>query len=338
MGFYLFVIGLLLIIMVFVDFFYTTLSGNGSGFLTKYFNNFLSKIILALNWKWLRKISGFLHVTATLNLWLIILLVSCFFMFSSNEPMIINSSTDEPASFGDRFYYTCYILSTVGIGDYVPATNFGQILTGFLSFSGFILLTTALAYVISVTGAVSDKRDLAIGISSMGDNPKDLYAYFTQEEKLSLLFEASPNMRELLHTFTHNYLSYPMIENYLTNNPTNSEGIQLVNLYEVLRIVFCQSKQNEQVKLLPLIRSFNYFMKIHMKNEKSNTDYEEKEVNELRIRYWTPILQKNGISVDVTNIRLQDIKLENIDSLLASSGWDWKDIYDFSDEKSSLYD
>ncbi len=338
MGFHLFVIGVIIIIAVFIDFFYTTLSGNGSGFLTKYFNNLISKIILGLNWKWLRKISGFLHVTATLNLWLILLLVGCFFVFSSNEPMVINSSTDEPASFGSRFYYTCYILSTVGIGDYVPDTSFGQIVTGLLSFSGFILLTTALAYVISITGAVSDKRDLAVAISSMGNNPKGLYNYFTQEEKLSLLFDASPDMRQLLHTFTHNYLSYPMIENYLTNNLTNSEGVQLVNLYEVLRIVFCQSEQNEQIKLLPLIRSFNYFMKIHMKNEKSHTDYEEKDVNELRVRYWTPILQKEGINLDVTDIQLQDIKLENIDSLLASSGWSWTDIYDFEDEKSGVYE
>ena len=338
MGFYLFPIGLLIAISVFIDFFYTTLSGNGSGFLTKYFNNFLSRIILGLNWKWLRKISGFLHVTATLNLWLILLIIGCFLMFSSNEQMIVNSSNDAAASFGDRFYYTCYILSTVGIGDYKPDTDFGQVVTGLLSFSGFILLTTALAYVISVIGSVGDKRNLAVAISAMGKNPKALYAYFTNEEKLQLLFEASPDLRELLHAFTHNYLAFPMIENYLTNKKNNSESIQLVNLYEVLRIVFCQAKQDEKVKLLPLIRSFGYFTEIHMQNEKKNTKHKEEDINKLRVKYWTPILSEKGMIIDVTNIQLEDIKVENVDSILASSGWDWTDIYDMNDEKSSLYD
>lgn len=331
-----FPIGLLLIIAIFIDFFYTTLSGNGSGFLTKKFNNLLSKIILGLNWKWLRKISGFIHVTATLNLWLILLLLGCLFIFSSNEPMVVNSTTNQPATFLDRFYYTCYILSTVGIGDYKPNTNFGQVVTGLLSFTGFILLTTALAYVISVTGAVSNKRNLAVTISSMGKNPKELYAYFTQEENFQLLFDVLPDMRELLSSFTHNYLSFPMIENYLTNKKTNSESLQIVNLYEVLRVIFCQADKNQKIKFLPLIRSLAYFMEIHMKNKKKNTKFKEDEINELRLKYWLPIFEKEQINV--TAIQLENIKLENMDSLLASSGWIWTDIYDSDDEKSRLYD
>ncbi len=53
--------------------------------------------------------------------------------------MVVNGTTGMPAYKTERFYYTAYVLSTLGIGDFVPGNDHSRVITGILSFSGFIL-------------------------------------------------------------------------------------------------------------------------------------------------------------------------------------------------------
>jgi len=84
-----------------------------------------------------------------------------FIIFTSGEEMVIHGTTSLPADKTERFYFTGYILSTLGVGDFVPGNDTSRVLVGILSFTGFILITTGLTYLLSIVQAVLKKKELA---------------------------------------------------------------------------------------------------------------------------------------------------------------------------------
>jgi hypothetical protein len=58
----------------------------------------------------------------------------------------------------NKIFYTGYTLSTLGLGDMEPEGNFWDILTAILSFTGLILISIAITYLIPVVSAEIAKR------------------------------------------------------------------------------------------------------------------------------------------------------------------------------------
>lgn len=108
------------------------------------------------------KLIGVFILLCTLILWLLLLWIGLCMMLMSEERSIVTSTKEETADVLDKVYYSGYVLSTMGNGDFKPADQFWQIVTSLFSFAGFVFITTTISYFVSVSSAIINKRTLSL--------------------------------------------------------------------------------------------------------------------------------------------------------------------------------
>jgi len=86
---------------------------------------------------------------------------------------LVNSSKI-PASAIEKLYYSGFVISTLGIGDFMASNDIWRIVTDVYSFTGLILLTMSVTYFIPVLSGVIKQRKLGINLSSLGSSPQEI--------------------------------------------------------------------------------------------------------------------------------------------------------------------
>lgn len=316
------IVGFLILAVIFFDFFHTTLSGRGFWYISAKINSILSKIILQSSSKRLFEFSGLIHVLVTALVWLLVLIAGTFLIFISSERMVVDSNTNIPADMTERFYYTCYVLSTLGVGDYKPGNDLSLVLTGLLSFSGFILLTTALTYLLSVVNSVLEKKKMALTISTMGDDLGSLYDYLQREQGAGL-GDIGGDLRQSVLRNSSNYLAFPIVDHFLTQKKERAAEVQLASLYEVLKVLQQEFSEGstQMAHINNNIKALEGYVGKGLEDP-DDFDFDYKKLRELR-KFW----QTRGQSCK------GDRDLDKLfNASLKSAGWSWEEVYD---EKAS---
>lgn len=319
MQIFLLILGTAILLLNFFDFFHTTLSGYGFGMISGRLNRALSQIILRDKSRFIYQYSGFTQVLVTTFNWLFLLILGSFIIFLSGEEMVVHSTTHVPAGIMERLYYTCYLVSTVGIGDFVPGNDISRFFTAILSFSGFVLLTMAMTYLLSVVNAVLDKKKMAFHIAGMGGNLDQLYHFFTIKEDAAVLTQKSDELREMIIQNSSSYVFFPIIQYFLTRKKSDSAEIQLARLHEILIVLQNDFKKDslEWEEIASLLNSIKLYLDMGLA-KKENFDFDPKEVYELR-RFWQKYDQTYSNN---------DQRDKNMHASLRSAGWTWADVYD----------
>lgn len=317
MGIFLVALGLVILIFTFFDFFHTTLSGRGYWYISAGVNDLLSRLILKNKNKRFFDYSGLIHVLATALTWLLLLTLGSFIINVSSDEMVINAETKRFATLGERFYYTCYLLSTLGIGDYIPGNSLSRILSGILSFSGFILLTTGLTYLLSVVNSVLNKKELALSISTLGADIEEMYVYFSMEEGESIKGKSNV-LRQAILQNSSNFLAFPIINHFMTRRRSRATEVQLATLYEVMMVLYSEfpegSIQRSEIKAI--LNAVETYLQLGLEDE-TDYDFDPDRLQEIRL-FW-PLRGKEYVS--------NPWKDRTINAALESSGWSWVDVY-----------
>lgn len=312
------ILGVGILILTFIDFFHTTLSGNGFWIITGRTNACLSKLILSNPSKILYKYSGVAHIILSVSVWLLMLLFGVFLIFSSGENMVVVSNTGAPATLLERFYYTCYTLSTLGLGDLEPGTAPSRFLTGILSFTGFILLTIAMTYLLNVISAVLQKKQLAYYISSLGQDLESLYCFCNGDKTFGNLQNNSTELRRLILQNVGSYGYFPIVHHFLSWNRNYSIEVQLASLYEVLLVLreLVEENTTEAFNIDSLLQAIAYYLEMGIQ-QKEEFEVDQQGLASLRERWGEmglPYRNENEMDLAVT-------------ASLKSAGWQWKDVY-----------
>lgn len=320
--------GILILVVTFMDFFHTTLSGQGFGFMTGTLNSLLGKLVRGNRHNFIFKYSGIIHLLITTLFWLMMLILGTLLLYVSSPEMVINSNSKIPATFLERLYYTGFVISTLGIGDFIPGNSLSRVITTILSFSGFILLTTALTYLISVVNTVLQKKQLAIYISTLGTDINEIYNTVITPEGTNVIVENTNAIREMIIRNSSNYIFFPIVQYYLSANKAASLELQLVRLYEVLVILNYQFEQNsaQALKIKSIIATIVAYIKFGVKEGK-DYDFETEKIEQLR-KFWS----KHNL---VYNAR--PVADKAVNATLKSSGWDWEDVYELKEKDASAF-
>lgn len=255
------VFGFLLLLVVGYDFFYTTLSGSGAAFLSRIFSALAHKLQLALSKIFGRKIfslSGMLVNLFVLAIWVLLVWLGLFLVFSSNPEAIVNSN-GRMASSVERLYFTGYILSTLGVGNFKPTTPFFELLTSLFSFFGFIFFTTSMTYLVSVSSAVMHKRSLALAIRDLGKNPAEVVKCLLGFD-LSFCYTQILALKKMIDRHSVNHQAYPVLHHY--NNPDvgSSLNLNIAILDEAVTILLSSHQKPLSKELAPLRKSLSSFL------------------------------------------------------------------------------
>lgn len=108
---------------------------------------------------------GMIVILGTVTSWFLMLWAGWLIVFSSSPQAVLEGSSGNPAPFWSRVYFSGYTLSTLGIGDYQPGTQFYQVLTAFASLSSFFLITLIISFFVPMVQGEMQRRRLALHIT-----------------------------------------------------------------------------------------------------------------------------------------------------------------------------
>lgn len=320
------ILGIIIILITFLDFFHTTLSGRGFGFLSGALNRLINNIILQNRSRSIFNFSGLIHLMITSFVWLALLYWGSFIIFSAGDEMVINSITHLPATTVQRFYFTCYLLSTLGIGDFIPGSETSQILAGILSFSGFVLITTGLTYLLSVVQSVLGKKELSYLLSTMGRDVEQIYKFYKREDNLSGLLSDAENLRQLILKNASSYLAFPMVNYFLSKERDSALIVQLASLHEVLVVLRMDWEPDtiQHTKINTLLNAIEQYLKLGLESLEDAPDNKE-ALSTLR-SFW----RKYGYI-----FKKHDEMERRLTASLRYAGWNWKEVYKLKEQQQS---
>lgn len=333
MDWILLVLGLVLIIVATLDMLQTTIEHTGPGFLSSRLGSTLWKGFMLISEKNGRsrflENAGLLIVSILIITWVLLIWIGYTCIFSFQYDSIIHSDTEIPASPIEKFYYTGYVLSTLGIGDFKASSDLWRLITVFLSISGLLMITLFISYLIPLLTAVTNKRRICSFACFLGDSPEKIIIKGWNGENLDRLNQHFDNLSWQILDLKEKHLLYPVLHYFHSTEKQFSTPISISILDEALTLILgspvLKVKLDELV-LSQLRSSINSYLDIlegtyiyETKNTPDipNLDQLEKELN----IYIDVEAVRDYFKANTTRRRL-------LNGMVETDGWKWEDIRD----------
>jgi hypothetical protein len=240
MNLWLFVLGLLVVCFTIFDMFYTVLVPRGAGPMTNYVTRLAGVFPRVLPSYLREKMHGWVGAGCLIGitfLWVLLMLFGWWMCFMADPQAIVVNGTGEIARGWTRVYFLGYTLLTLGVGDFVPGSDLWRVLTLWVSFTGLVVITTALSYVMPVLAAVVSKRQLACMLMDLGRSPQDVLLRHWDGENLSLFFNRMDSeIWPLLQQHSNRHLAYPILHYFMSHESEKALPVRLAVLSETLLI------------------------------------------------------------------------------------------------------
>ena len=240
MSVFLLILGFVLLAIVSSDVMVTTLTVQGGGFLTNRVSSWLwhhaTSIHKYKNNHGLLAGVGLLLIVGITVIWYLLTWTAWALIFCSFQDAIVNSSNQEPASIWGRIYFTAYTITTLGRGDYLPSNTVWHLLTGLAAANGFFLVTLSIAYFFPVVSAATQKRALALYITSLGGTADQILTRAWNGKDFGNLDQHLINLAPLITDLAEKHLTYPVLHYFHTRQRTRCLPLSISALDEALSL------------------------------------------------------------------------------------------------------
>ncbi|CAN5861598.1 hypothetical protein BH24BAC1_BH24BAC1_11140 [soil metagenome] len=330
-----FLLGFFILLFAISDLAYTTYSPFGAGkianFITKGCWNTSLEICGNDGSKKILQVVGIFAIGLVIIVWFLLIWLGGSLIFCSDEYSIIHSQTGRPASIAEKFYFTGFTLSTLGVGDFVPYTDGWRIFSVVFALGGFMLITTAISYMLPVLSADVFRKSIGRYITNLGSTPQEILKNHWQDGNFKSL---EPHLTELMKMIIlHNQqlLAYPILYCFHESDHVKSTAINLAKLDEALSILLVQVPEGDRPNrrlVIPLRKAITDYL---LTQKEHFISYEDKEAG-----YSIPELgglREAGIPLFPREDEVQDKygKIKNrrrlIGSILRNEGWKIEDVY-----------
>lgn len=256
--------GIIILVLVIYDMFYTTISGSGLAFISKgvaISADKAVKLLARVSGRSMFKINGLAVNLLMLAVWIILAWLGMFLLFSSDPEAIINAKGNI-AEFWERLYFTGFVLSTLGTGNFYPTTPFFEIITDVFAIFGFLLFTTSMTYFISVSSALVQKRTLVKNIYGLGKSPQEIAERLASFDS-SYSYQQFLNLQTMVNEHMVNHHAYPVVHFYTRPKPKDCLSLNLARLDEALSILIGNDKGGNELRneIEPLRAAIFEFLK-----------------------------------------------------------------------------
>lgn len=312
------VIGFILLAFIIYDFFYTTLSTSGTGFISRGISKFSYKVIqffAKIFGRGAYSYSGLIVNLSIFFTWIIVVWIGLFFLYSANPDAITNNQ-DRAANSIERLYFTGYVLSTLGMGNFYPTSIKMEVLSSIFSFFGFIFFTTSITYFLSVSSAVINKRTLARSIERLGKTPENIATKILEIDS-AYAFQILSNCQTMLDKHVVNHQAYPVVYYYSHPEPAVCLGLNIARLDEAVSILISSEKANRIKEEVEILRgALTAYLNHLEKNYESSLPKGEEAVPLQPLNY------------EITNLDPADLSKRRkiLRGILRSEGFEWDDI------------
>lgn len=274
------------------------------------------------------QVSGVLILVSIIANWLLLIWFSATLMFISQTDSLKNVETNTVTTVVGKIFYTGYTLSTLGLGDIEPNGPFWEVLTAILSFTGLVLISIAVTYLIPVVSAEIEKRKLSVFITTLGCSVDEiLINYWNGKDfkELEKPFHALINM--VIH-HAQNHKVYSVLHFFHTSNKKEAFVLNITNLDETLTILLHripkenQPSQNIVLALRKAISS--YLVTLPMAYIEPAKEAPPQLLLAALIDKDIPVIPMNEVVYNLENLSNRRRLLLG---LIQDDGWQWEDIY-----------
>ncbi|MCI2237150.1 potassium channel family protein [Paenibacillus sp. TRM 82003] len=234
--------GAVLVVLVLVDALVTTLSvSTGAGPLTSRVTGALWRL---LRWRHPRgregtplRFSGVLLLTVTASTWVLLLWAGWSLLFVGSGA-VVNSTTGRAAGVLDTVYFAGFSTATLGVGDYTANQPGWRLLAAVAGFTGFLLITLAVTYLLSVVQAVVASRALAMHVFALGAHPQEVVARGWNGERFSSAFvQHLVSLSSEVAQVAEQHLAYPVLHYCHTGKAAAAASRAVATLDEAMLIL-----------------------------------------------------------------------------------------------------
>lgn len=188
-------------------------------------------------------LTGLAAVVVTVGIWTSLMWAGWTLLFLASPTSFVDASTGRPAGTWEKIYVVGDTLFTLGLGDFKPNGHFWQLATAVAAGSGFLLVGLALAYLVPVISAATQKRQLAVYITSLGRTPHDIILRAWNGQDTTALAPHLQSLTGLLALLGENHLTYPILHYFHGTLRVRAVSASVAALDEALTILECGLQQ-----------------------------------------------------------------------------------------------
>ena len=331
MNYFVFFLGFILLLVTATDLINTSLSVRGAGFLTKRLSMSIWNILLVINKKMGRRkvleMGGAIILVSILINWLLLIWISASLLFISHPDSLMNVETNSPTTVVNKIFFTGYTLSTLGLGDIEPEGNFWDILTAILSFTGLILISIAITYLIPVVSAEITKRKISVNINTLGGSVEEILLNYWNGKDFKELEQPFIPLIDSIILHAQNHKAYSVLHFFHSSDRKEAFVLNITNLDEVITVLLHNISKEQQP-------SFNVLIRLR----KAISSY----LVTLPATFITPgkktppvliltALENKGIKIisgEIVDLEYDKLRTRRrlLLSLLIDDGWEWTDL------------
>jgi hypothetical protein len=327
------ILGVIIFITVISDLAYTTFSPFGAGKIANAITKTCWNISLKLSGNTgtnpaLKQV-GIVAIGLVIMVWFLLIWLGSSLIFLSDEHSIVHAQTGVPASTAEKYYFTGFTLSTLGVGDFVPNTDGWRIFTVILSLAGFGLITTAISYMLPVLSADVYKKSISRYILNLGNNPQEILKNHWIDGNFTSMEPHLIELMKMIITHSQQLLAYPILYCFHDSDPVKSTAVNIAKIDEALSILLVQVPESDRPNpriIFPLRRAITSYLIVQkdyfLRNKEAQYDVPELEsLHQADL----PFLDRG----DKVQERYRKIEKRRklIGAMLKNEGWTFEDIY-----------
>lgn len=233
-------LGVSLIIWANVEAFWTVLSLQGGGPLTGWLTRSVWAGCLQLPRSVLHRLMpgiGTIILMLTLTLWIALLWLGWWVLFSVDSGSVVESITKQPVGGWGQFYFVGFTVFTLGVGDYVASSDAWRVATAIASGSGLILITLSIAYLVPVVSAVVGKRRVAGTIAGLGSTPHALILHAWDGQGFDGLTHPLSSLQSDIEDIKQKHGAYPVLHYFHNRVRREQIALMLATLDEAIQLL-----------------------------------------------------------------------------------------------------
>ena len=244
-------LGLIVLVAVIVDILWTTLWVDGG-------SGPLSGRLTTGTWRGLRKASGDdsrvlsvagpLILALTLAMWVALLWLGWTLLFAADRAALLSTHTGEPADWSGRFYYVAYTMFTNGNGDYTPTESGWEIASSFTTATGMAFVTLGVSYVLTVLGAVSEKRSFASDVTGLGERSEAFVQTGWNGDDFDGLDLPLDSISTQLSLLADQHKAYPILHYYHSERADRASALAVPILDDAMTLMRHGVAADEQLE------------------------------------------------------------------------------------------
>ena len=233
-------LGIVLLVVTVLDLLWTTLWVDGGA-------GPITSRVTTWTWRGLRRIgsersralstAGPLMLVISLTVWIGLIWAGWTFVFAGGGNVLIDTRQPEAVTWTGRIYFVGYSMFTMGNGDFTPVDGVWQLVTALTTASGMLFVTLGVSYVLSVLGAVTDKRSFAGSVTGLGARGEEIVQNGWDDGAFRGLNLPINMLASDLDRLAEQHKAYPVLHYYHSDQAQTSAAMAVAVFDEAMTIL-----------------------------------------------------------------------------------------------------